>query len=62
MSTNLCYFDNAMIGVLFGAPIIGVVDNGLSIMGVGPAYQAIAKGVIIIAALGLDSLRRSSRY
>jgi predicted TIM-barrel enzyme len=41
--------------------IIGVVDNGLSIMGVGPAYQAIAKGAIIIAAVGLDSLRRSSR-
>ena len=59
MSTNLCYFDNARIGVLFGT---GVVDNGLSIMGVGPAYQAIAKGVIIIAAVGLDSLRRSSRY
>ena len=50
-----------MIGVLFGTLIIGVVDNGLSIMGVGPAYQAIAKGAIIIAAVGLDSLRRSSR-
>ncbi len=50
-----------MIGVLFGTLIIGVVDNGLSIMGVGPAYQAIAKGVIIITAVGLDSLRRTSR-
>jgi putative xylitol transport system permease protein len=50
-----------MIGVLFGTLIIGVVDNGLSVMGVGPAYQAIAKGAIIITAVGLDSLRRSSR-
>ncbi len=50
-----------MIGVLLGVLIIGVVDNGLSIMGVGPAYQAIAKGAIIIAAVGLDSIRRPSR-
>ena len=47
-----------MIGVLIGTLIIGVVDNGLSIMGVGPAYQAILKGLIIIAAVAPDSLRR----
>jgi ribose/xylose/arabinose/galactoside ABC-type transport system permease subunit len=47
-----------MIGVLIGTLIIGVVDNGLSIMGVGPAYQAILKGLIIIAAVAPDSFRR----
>jgi ribose/xylose/arabinose/galactoside ABC-type transport system permease subunit len=50
-----------MIGVFLGTLIIGVVDNGLSIMGVGPAVQAILKGLIIIAAVGLDSLRRTPR-
>jgi ribose/xylose/arabinose/galactoside ABC-type transport system permease subunit len=46
-----------IIGVLLGVLIIGVLDNGLSVMGVGPAYQAIAKGVIIVAAVGLDAIR-----
>jgi ribose/xylose/arabinose/galactoside ABC-type transport system permease subunit len=47
-----------IIGVLLGTLIIGVLDNGLSVMGVGPAYQAIAKGAIIIAAVAIDMLRR----
>jgi len=60
-SVSLAGGKGTMLGVLFGTLIIGVVDNGLSVMGVGPAYQAIAKGAIIIVAVGLDSLRRSSR-
>jgi ribose/xylose/arabinose/galactoside ABC-type transport system permease subunit len=47
-----------IVGVLLGTLIIGVLDNGLSVMGVGPAYQAIAKGTIIIAAVALNSLRQ----
>jgi len=43
---------------LLGTLIIGVLDNGLSVLGVGPAYQAIAKGTIIVAAVGLDVLRQ----
>jgi ribose/xylose/arabinose/galactoside ABC-type transport system permease subunit len=47
-----------ILGVLLGTLIIGIIDNGLSVMGVGPAYMAIAKGAIIIAAIALDNLRR----
>lgn len=48
-----------IIGILLGTLIIGVLDNGLSVMGVGPAWQAIVKGAIIIAAVALDvRLRR----
>ena len=47
-----------ILGVLLGTLIIGVLDNGLSVMGIGPAYQAIAKGAIIIAAVSLNGLRR----
>ena len=48
----------SMIGVLIGVLIIGVIDNGLSVMGVGPAYQSILKGAIIIAAVMTDTLAR----
>jgi len=47
-----------ILGVLLGVLIIGVLDNGLSVMGVGPAWQAIAKGLVIVAAVSVDSLRR----
>lgn len=50
-----------VLGVLLGTLIIGIIDNGLSVMGVGPASSAIAKGLIIIAAVAMDSLRRKSR-
>ncbi|RWN26851.1 MAG: ABC transporter permease [Mesorhizobium sp.] len=48
----------SIVGVLLGTLIIGVVDNGLSITGVGPAQQAILKGAIIIFAVMLDGFSR----
>jgi len=50
-----------MIGVLLGTLIIGVVDNGLSILGVGPAYQAILKGAIVIVAVLADAMSQRAR-
>lgn len=43
--------------VLVGALIIGVIKNGLDLMGVEPFYQTIAIGVLILAALQIDMLR-----
>lgn len=47
-----------IFGVLLGTLIIGVIDDGLSVMGVGSAYTAISKGIIIVAAVILDNLRQ----
>jgi putative xylitol transport system permease protein len=44
-------------GTLFGALIIGVMNNGLDILGVESFYQSIAKGVLIVAAVILDASR-----
>lgn len=44
--------------MLLGTLIIGVIDDGLSVMGVGSAYTAILKGIIIVAAVILDNLRQ----
>ncbi len=44
-----------MAGTLLGALIIGVISNGLDLLNVSSYYQQLAMGVIIIAAVVLDS-------
>jgi len=48
----------SLAGTLFGALVMGTVINGLTLLGVNPYIQEIAKGVIIVAAVVLVSLRR----
>lgn len=48
----------SLVGTLFGALVMGTVINGLTIMGVNPYVQEIAKGLIIILAVVIVSLRR----
>jgi len=43
--------------VIAGALIIGVIRNGLDLLGVSPFWQLIAIGVLVIASLELDVLR-----
>lgn len=44
--------------VLIGALIIGVITNGLQLIGVPVFWQAIAVGIVILLALELDVVRR----
>jgi len=48
----------SLVGTLFGALVMGTVINGLTILGVNPYVQEIAKGLIIILAVVIVSLRR----
>lgn len=41
-------------GTLVGALLIGVLNNGLNLLGISPFYQDIAKGVVILAAVLFD--------
>jgi ribose transport system permease protein len=43
--------------VLAGALIIGVIRNGLDLLGVSPFWQLIAVGVLVIVSLELDVVR-----
>ena len=45
-----------VVGTLFGVLIIGMVNNGLNLLGINPHYQIIAKGLIILFALILDRI------
>ncbi len=44
-------------GTLCGALIIGLINNGMDLMGVNAYWQQITKGIIIILAVILDQLR-----
>ena len=45
--------------VLIGVFIIGVLTNGMIIMGVNQYYQWIIKGFVLIGAVALDNLNYS---
>jgi len=43
-----------VMGVIIGALIMGILNNGMSIMGIGVDYQQAIKGLILLAAVVLD--------
>jgi putative multiple sugar transport system permease protein len=43
-----------IVGAVIGAFIIGVMNNGMSIMGVGIDWQQVIKGVVLMLAVFLD--------
>jgi len=48
----------SLIGVILGVFIIGIINNGMNLMKLSAAFQYIVKGVIIIAAVAADYLRK----
>jgi ribose transport system permease protein len=50
-----------LVGTIVGVLIIGVMSNGLNILGVNSYVQQVVTGIIIIAAVTLSSLRNRER-
>ena len=44
-------------GTLIGVLIIGVLANGMTLVGVNSYYQTVANGVLLLAAVAIDQLR-----
>jgi ribose/xylose/arabinose/galactoside ABC-type transport system permease subunit len=44
-------------GTFIGALLIGVINNGMNLLGISPYFQQVVKGLIIIGAVWLDQLR-----
>ncbi|MDD2457988.1 MAG: ribose ABC transporter permease, partial [Eubacteriales bacterium] len=45
-------------GTLIGALIIGIINNGLNLLGINAYWQYIAKGVIILIAVAADVIKK----
>jgi putative multiple sugar transport system permease protein len=43
-----------VMGAVIGAFIMGVMNNGMSIMGVGIDWQQVVKGLVLLAAVIFD--------
>lgn len=56
--TSLTGGQGNILGTVVGALIIGMLNNALNLMDVSSYYQTIVKGVVIIAAVLLDSRSR----
>jgi fructose transport system permease protein len=47
-----------ILGTLIGALIIGVIRNGLTLMGVPSVYQILITGILVILAVATDQMSR----
>ena len=52
--TSLTGGKGRIVGTLIGVLIIGVLNNGLNLLGVSSFYQQVVKGVVIIIAVLID--------
>ncbi len=43
-----------VMGAVIGAFIMGVMNNGMSILGIGIDYQQVIKGLVLLAAVFID--------
>jgi putative multiple sugar transport system permease protein len=48
-----------VIGAVIGAFIMGVMNNGMSIMGIGIDYQQVIKGLVLLAAVFVDVFNKN---
>ncbi len=48
-----------VIGAVIGAFIMGAMNNGMSIMGIGIDYQQVIKGLVLLAAVFIDVYNKS---
>ncbi|AXA67839.1 multiple monosaccharide ABC transporter permease [Pseudomonas oryzihabitans] len=48
-----------VVGVVIGAFIMGVLNNGMSILGVGVDYQQMIKGAVLLAAVFVDVYQKN---
>jgi putative multiple sugar transport system permease protein len=48
-----------IVGVVVGAFIMGVMNNGMSLLGIGIDYQQVIKGLVLLAAVIFDVYNKS---
>ena len=56
--TSMSGGEGSMLGTLIGILIIGIIANGLNLLGVAQGPQKMVKGLIIVIAVIIDVIRR----
>jgi len=56
--TSMSGGEGSLIGTLIGILIIGIISNGLNLLGVAQGPQKMVKGLIIVVAVIIDVIRR----
>ena len=57
--TSLAGGEGTMGGVLLGAMILGVINNGMIMMGINSYWQMVVKGIVIAVAVIIDMARKN---
>jgi len=52
--TSLMGGEGSIQGAMFGALLMGIINNGLRLMGVPSIYHSVVKGLVIITAVSID--------
>ncbi|MBM7026867.1 sugar ABC transporter permease, partial [Clavibacter sp. DM3] len=48
-----------VIGAMIGGLIMGVLNNGMSLLGLGTEYQSLIKGLVLLLAVAFDVFNKS---
>ncbi|MDD2534500.1 MAG: ABC transporter permease [Eubacteriales bacterium] len=59
--TSLTGGIGSIVGTISGALVIGVINNGMDLLNVNMYWQQIAKGMIIVIAVFLDSQKKKAK-
>jgi len=51
----------SIFGTLFGCLIIGFLQNGLVLLNIHSYYQMVVNGLILLIAVGMDTVRQKER-
>lgn len=51
--------EGSIQGAIFGAVLVGLINNGLNLMNVSSTYHPVVKGIVIVAAVALDFFARN---
>ena len=42
------------IGVALGAVLVGILENGMTLLNINSYYQQVVQGVVLVCAIGFD--------
>lgn len=59
--TSMAGGQGGISGTIIGAMIIGIINNGLNLLGMDSFYQYIAKGIVILCAVYTDDVKNKQK-